>query len=136
MPIYSMPQRPCKVINEGVNFPCQCHLFFGMSSTKNSYDFLLVISLVHLLEMISSYGFVLSCWDLNFNTWFFLLELSVTDSRRLSKLKKLKTLDLDANHFEVSIFQSLAALPSLRNLMLSSNALEGPFPIKGMFVLT
>eukprot|EP00261_Vitis_vinifera_P036307 XP_019077550.1 PREDICTED: leucine-rich repeat receptor protein kinase EMS1-like [Vitis vinifera] len=52
------------------------------------------------------------------------------DSRRLSKLKKLKTLDLDANHFEVSIFQSLAVLPSLRNLMLSSNALEGPFPTK------
>ncbi|RVW85248.1 LRR receptor-like serine/threonine-protein kinase FLS2 [Vitis vinifera] len=56
------------------------------------------------------------------------------DSRRLSKLKKLKTLDLDANHFEVSIFQSLAALPSLRNLMLSSNALEGPFPTKELAI--
>ncbi|RVX13499.1 Leucine-rich repeat receptor protein kinase MSP1 [Vitis vinifera] len=50
------------------------------------------------------------------------------------KLKKLKTLDLDANHFEVSIFQSLAALPSLRNLMLSSNALEGPFPTKELAI--
>ncbi|KAL6335677.1 hypothetical protein AAG906_032867 [Vitis piasezkii] len=55
---------------------------------------------------------------------------TVKESRRLSKLKKLKTLDLQGNLFEVSIFQSLSALPSLQNLMLSRNALEGPLPTK------
>ncbi|XP_030970923.1 receptor-like protein 14 [Quercus lobata] len=55
-------------------------------------------------------------------------------SESLLRLNKLESLDLDANVFNQSIIQSLRLLTSLKNLNLSSNALEGSLPTKELSV--
>ncbi|KAG8643669.1 hypothetical protein MANES_11G059808v8 [Manihot esculenta] len=50
---------------------------------------------------------------------------------RLLKVKKLEVLDLTSNRFSNIILSSLGALISLKTLILSSNRMEGSFPIQG-----
>ncbi|XP_041016837.1 receptor-like protein 13 [Juglans microcarpa x Juglans regia] len=50
----------------------------------------------------------------------------------LSKLSKLKHLDLSSNHFGKQILRVLGALPTLKSLNLSTNEIEGPLSIKEM----
>ncbi|KAJ9561329.1 hypothetical protein OSB04_006489 [Centaurea solstitialis] len=55
---------------------------------------------------------------------------SIQECMRLSGLKKLKSITLRNNYFNKSIISCLGALPSLKTLDLSSNYLEGSFPIQ------
>ncbi|XP_030971224.1 receptor-like protein 13 [Quercus lobata] len=52
--------------------------------------------------------------------------LTVQDFKILSKLSKLKHLDLGGNHFDKGILRSLGALSALTSLKLDYNQMEGP----------
>ncbi|KAL0012857.1 hypothetical protein SO802_007965 [Lithocarpus litseifolius] len=51
---------------------------------------------------------------------------TVQDSKSLSKLSKLKHLDLGRNQFDIRILRSLGALSTLKYLKLDYNAMKGP----------
>ncbi|KAM4113359.1 hypothetical protein ACJW30_05G215000 [Castanea mollissima] len=51
--------------------------------------------------------------------------LTVQEFKSLSKLSKLKHLDLGGNHFDKGILRSLGALSALTSLKLDSNEMEG-----------
>ncbi|XP_050289288.1 receptor-like protein 56 isoform X14 [Quercus robur] len=52
--------------------------------------------------------------------------LTIQDFKNLSKLSKLKHLDLRGNHFDEGILRSLGALSALTSLKLDNNEMEGP----------
>ncbi|KAL6334172.1 hypothetical protein AAG906_006749 [Vitis piasezkii] len=56
----------------------------------------------------------------------------LVDSKSLSILKKLETLNLNQNKFRNTTLQQLNTFTSLKSLSLQSNYLEGFFPIQGM----
>ncbi|KAL7196138.1 hypothetical protein ACSBR1_036205 [Camellia fascicularis] len=61
--------------------------------------------------------------DLSFNE---LSSLTMQDSKILSKLSKMRHLDLSANRFDKNVLRILGALPSLKFLSLEDNGMEGP----------
>ncbi|XP_042987251.1 receptor-like protein 14 isoform X5 [Carya illinoinensis] len=58
--------------------------------------------------------------------------LSIKEFHGLSKLSKLKHLDLSWNKFGNQILRVLGALPALKSLDLSDNYMEGPLSIKDL----
>ncbi|CAN6935593.1 unnamed protein product [Brassica oleracea] len=54
--------------------------------------------------------------------------------KSLSRLRKLEILDLSPNEFNNSIFPFLNAATSLKTLFLGFNKMDGPFPVKGVFL--
>ena len=57
----------------------------------------------------------------------------VSDSNILSRLQKLKTLNLARNEFNKEIFKYLVAIPALRSLFLRENNMTGNLDHKGKF---
>ncbi|XP_050289278.1 receptor-like protein 56 isoform X4 [Quercus robur] len=57
--------------------------------------------------------------------------LTIQDFKNLSKLSKLKHLDLRGNHFDEGILRSLGALSALTSLKLDNNEMEGPLYDQG-----
>ncbi|KAI3684317.1 hypothetical protein L6452_33539 [Arctium lappa] len=55
---------------------------------------------------------------------------SIQDCSRLSRLQKLKSINLRTNSFNKSVISCLSALPSLKTLDLADNLLGGSFPIQ------
>ncbi|KAI3752569.1 hypothetical protein L2E82_24603 [Cichorium intybus] len=60
----------------------------------------------------------------------------IEGSKRVSILRKLKTLNLADNEFNKSMITSLITLSSLTNLDLSNNPMSGPFPAQELSHLT
>nr|KAJ0228079.1 hypothetical protein LSAT_V11C100013910 [Lactuca sativa] len=61
---------------------------------------------------------------------------NIQDCKTLSRLKRLKSINLSDNNFNKSIISCLTALPSLKILDLSfSTSLGTSFPVQGMFIL-
>ncbi|XP_022752350.1 protein NSP-INTERACTING KINASE 1-like, partial [Durio zibethinus] len=56
-------------------------------------------------------------------------------SNGLLRLQKLETLDLSGNYFSNNSLQSLSALTSLKNLILSDTHMQGSFPFQELSVL-
>ncbi|KAL7170778.1 hypothetical protein ACSBR2_035618 [Camellia fascicularis] len=67
--------------------------------------------------------------DLSFNE---LSSLTMQDSKILSKLSKMRHLDLSANRFDKNVLRILGALPSLKFLSLEDNGMEGPLSNQGL----
>nr|KAJ0227546.1 hypothetical protein LSAT_V11C100013940 [Lactuca sativa] len=84
-------------------------------------------------------------WELSHLTNLEELDLSETglngtpniqDCKTLSRLKRLKSINLSDNNFNKSIISCLTALPSLKILDLTSSFSWGSsFPVQGMFIL-
>ncbi|KAL7179991.1 hypothetical protein ACSBR1_043242 [Camellia fascicularis] len=55
-----------------------------------------------------------------------------SDSKLLSKLTKIRHLDLRGNHFNKDAFRILGALPSLKFLSLENNRMERPLSNQGL----
>ncbi|KAM7266786.1 hypothetical protein ACFE04_008952 [Oxalis oulophora] len=105
----------CDVTTKNV---IQLHL--GVTKTRGSKKWYLNLTLLLPFQKLQSL-------DLSLN----FLGGIVTDEgfESLSKLSNLEYLDLSDNYFNNSILSFLKALPSLKNLDLSSNALQGTLHI-------
>ncbi|KAF8407173.1 hypothetical protein HHK36_006299 [Tetracentron sinense] len=99
----------------------------SLSDTRESYVYSVLDKHIWFLNVSLFLPFEeLQLLDLSFNSfdgW-----LINEGFERLSRLKRLEFLNLDANNFGSSILPSLGALTSLKSLSLRDNTLGGSFP--------
>ncbi|XP_010655037.1 cuscuta receptor 1 isoform X4 [Vitis vinifera] len=99
---------------------------YGWSNYENDKFWLLNTSLFLPFEELQ---------DLNLSANSFDGFIKNEDSKSLSILKKLETLNLNQNKFRNTTMQQLNTFASLKSLSLQSNYLEGFFPIQELHAL-